>query len=117
MKIKITIITILSVLLYVLGLTIGINYFVDFDEYITVYTAIFFSSLGMNFFTLKWRDNLIMNFIKNRDLTFLFILLSILYLVLLIVCFIKLSDVNQIMMCSICLSVFNLCIINYIYLK
>ncbi|MGN0728151.1 hypothetical protein [Treponema sp.] len=116
MKTKIKILITTS-LIYGIFLILGIFALDGFLEYVFITSAVFFCILAVNFYCLHWKDDFLSKFIVERKLTFLFIILALIYIAVFCISFFLADGLDKIMFCAIWSSVINVCICDYIYLR
>lgn len=104
-------------LIYVIFVILGIFFFDNFSEHVFIVSGIFFFILVLNFYCLSWKDNFISEFIVERKLYFLFIILALIYIAVFCIYFFRTDGLNRIMYCTIWSSIVNVCICNFIYLR
>lgn len=104
-------------LIYVIFVILGSFFFDNFSEHVFIVSAIFFFILVLNFYCLSWKDNFISEFIVERKLYFLFIILALIYIAVFCIYFFRADGLNRIMYCTIWSSIVNVCICNFIYLR
>jgi hypothetical protein len=117
MKPKIIPILISTSLVYVIFIILGFSFFDDYSGHVIISTGIFFFVLCYNFFWLNWKDKIISNFIVEKNLTFLFLILAFLNFVGFLAYFFLSEGLDRIMICSACIGYTNTCICIFIYLK
>lgn len=116
MKSKILVL-IITCLFFVIHVVLGFSFYEYFSEYFIFSMLIYFGILIFNFFCLHWKDNLIANFIIEKNINYIFIFLAIIYLAVFIVTFIKFDGLNKLMYCTVWISLINVCLSDYLYLK
>ena len=113
-----TIPTIIStMLMYIISMFIGYSSIDDFSEDIFVTSFIFFFVLCLNFFCLNWRDKFISNFIIEKKLAFLFLVLAFINGTALLLYFFYTDGIDRLMYCTVGSAIVNNCICNFIYLR
>lgn len=115
MRKKIAIIGIMTIL-YGIFISFGFIFLDDFSDYAFIASLIYFGILILNFYCLRWKNNLIAEFIIEKKLNPMFLGLTIIYLVAFIVSFFYADGLDRIMFCTIWISIINICLCNYIYL-
>lgn len=116
MKNKITV-AIGACSIYGIYIFLGLCFCENFSEYAIIGSFIYFGILILNFYFIHWKDSFIADFIIEKKLNFLFIVLAIIYLVILLVSFFSSDGLDKIMLGTIWISVINVCVSNYLYLR
>ena len=116
MKRKISV-AIVTCLIYGVFIFLGLCFCEDFSDYVIIDSFIYFSILILNFYCLHWKDSFISEFIIEKKLNFLFIVLAIIYLAVFIVSFFESDGLDKIMLSTIWISLINVCLSDYLYLR
>lgn len=117
MKSKMIPMIISTSLIYIIFIFWGFSFLDDFLEHIIISTVIFFTVLCINFYCMNCKEKFLSKFIVEKKLTFLFILLALINLILFLVYFFRTDGLHRIMYCTILSSYINVCVCNFIYLK
>ncbi|WP_288985719.1 hypothetical protein [uncultured Treponema sp.] len=115
-KISVAIVT-CFIFIYGVYIFLGLCFCEDFSEYAIIGSFIYFGILILNFYCLHWKNNFIAEFIIEKKLNFLFIVLTIIYLAVLAVSFFKSDGLDKIMLSTIWISLINVCLSDYLYLR
>ena len=86
---------VITSIVYVILISFGFIFFDDFSEHFPICSIIYFGIDIFNFFCLKWKDGFIADFIVEKNLNFLFIFLSFIYLAVLVISFLKADGVDR----------------------
>ena len=116
MKKKISV-AVVTCILFGVYLFLGLYFCACFSEYLILGSVIYFGTLILNFFLIHWKDSFIAEFIIEKKLNFLFIVLAIIYLAVLIVSFFKSDGLDKIMLSTIWITLINVCLSDYLYLR
>ncbi len=108
---------IVGFVIYLLYIFTGLCFYEDFSEYAIIGSFMYFGILFLNNYCLHWKDNFIAEFIIEKNLNYIFIVLAIFYFIVLIVSFFKSEGLNKIMLGTIWTSIINTCLTNYLYLR
>lgn len=114
---KILIITIITSLIYCIYIIAGFLFLEDFSEYVFLTAVIYFGIIVLNFICLHWKDNFIAEFLIEKKLNFIFIVFAIIYFSTFVITLFKSDGMDRAMYCTIWISIINVCICNYLYLK
>lgn len=115
-KISVAIVT-CFIFIYGVYIFLGLCFCEDFSEYAIIGSFIYFGILILNFYCLHWKNNFIAEFIIEKKLNFLFIVLAIIYLAVLAVSFFKSDGLDKIMLSTIWISLINVCLSDYLYFR
>lgn len=116
MKKKISV-AIIAAIIYATFLVCGFIFFDEFSECAFIVSFIYFGMLIFNFYWLTWNNNFLADFIIDHNLSFLLMVLAIIYSATLVISFIKGDGFYRMMYCTIWISAISSCLCGYAYLK
>ena len=116
MKKKISV-AIIAAIIYATFLVCGFIFFDEFSECAFMVSFIYFGMLIFNFYWLTWNNNFLADFIIDHNLSFLLMVLAIIYSATLVISFIKGDGFYRMMYCTIWISAISSCLCGYAYLK
>ena len=116
MKKKISV-AIIAAIIYATFLVCGFIFFDEFSECAFMVSFIYFGVLILNFYCLTWNNNFLADFIIDHNLSFLLIVLAIIYSATLVISFTKEDGFDRLMYCTAWISVISTCLCSYAYLK
>ena len=116
MKKKISV-AIIAAIIYATFLVCGFIFFDEFSECAFMVSFIYFGMLIYNFYWLTWNNNFLADFIIDHNLSFLLIVLAIIYSATLFISFIKGDGFYRMMYCTVWISAISSCLCGYAYLK
>ena len=116
MKKKISV-AIIAAIIYATFLVCGFIFFDEFSECAFMVSFIYFGVLIFHFYCLTWNNNFLADFIIDHNLSFLLIVLAIIYSATLVISFIKGDGFYRMMYCTVWISAISSCLCGYAYLK
>ena len=116
MKKKISV-AIIAAIIYATFLVCGFLFLDEFSECAFMVSFIYFGVLIFNFYWLTWNNNFLADFIIDHNLSFLLIVLAIIYSATLVISFIKGDGFDRLMYCTAWISGISTSLCSYAYLK
>ena len=113
---KSLIIALFSGIIFVLQIICGFVFIFDFSEYLflNIFIFVLIQILSVSFF--KWKNNIFLDFIKEKKLQSVFVLMALIYFIIIIVTILKADGIDKAMLYTLFVSIFNASVCNYFFL-